>query len=190
MSDVPMLTAFPGAPALAPAPAPTPLLAFSALGTRLSEESKLELLEYWRSISRRRWPILGLGLAVAVVAIVVAFALRPVYRSTSTVLVEAGKPKIVSIEEVYGAIGGQGREHFQTQVELLKSRDVALRTVTATKLWNDPEFDPRRKGKSITSRIKQVLSMEREQDAHWSDEKVLAEATIGAFKHCSSLTSI
>ena len=179
MSDAPTLTALP------PTHLPPPLLAFRGLGTGLSEESKLELLEYWRSISRHRWPILGLALAVAVVATAVAFSLRPIYRSTATVLVEAGKPKILSIEEVYGA-AGQSREHFQTQVELLKSRDVALRTAKATKLWNDPEFDPRRHGQGLGNRIKGALSMARDEDRDWNNEETLAEATEGAFK--SALT--
>ncbi len=165
------------------------LLPFSALGVGLSEESKLELVEYWRSIHRHRWAILALGMAVALLATVVAFSLRPVYRSTATVLVEAGRPKIVSIEEVYGGVG-QTREHFQTQVELLKSREVALRAVKATKLWNEPEFDPRARGEGIGERIKNLLSMSRQEERDWTNEDVLAEATVGAFREALAVEPV
>ena len=190
MNNLPTLTSSPTQPGAMTAPQGGPLLGFGPLG-QLSEESKLELLEYWRSINRHRMAILALGLAVALVAAVVAFALRPVYRSTATVLVESGKPKIVSIEEVYGAIGGgQGREHFQTQVELLKSREVAMRTVLATKLWNEPEFDPRQNETGLGTRLKRLITFERADDRDWSDEKVLAEATITAFREALTVEPV
>ncbi len=116
-------------------PPPSPLVTISA-------EQKLELLEYWRSITKRKWAILALGLVVAALAAVVSFTIAPVYRTSSTVLIEAGKGKILAVEEVYSV--AQQREHYQTQIEILKSREVAERTVRAMKLWDRPGFDPRR----------------------------------------------
>ena len=106
------------------------------------ETETLDLVEYWRSITKRKWAILGLVALVAVIATLVVYSLRPSYRSTATVMIEQGKSKVVSIEEVYNAMGGN-REYYQTQVEIIKSRELARKTVERLKLTTHPDFDPR-----------------------------------------------
>jgi uncharacterized protein involved in exopolysaccharide biosynthesis len=92
-----------------------PVQPFAPVQLGLSEESKLALLDLWRSVTKRKWPIIGLAAALAVVAGAVSLAMTPVYRSTATVLVEQGKAKVLSIEDVYGG-AMQTKEHYQTQV--------------------------------------------------------------------------
>lgn len=101
-----------------------------------------ELLEYWRSVAKHKWAILGLALAIALLTLLVVSSIRPTYRSTVTLLIEAGKNKIVSIDEVYAGMGGN-REYFQTQAEILKSRELAEKVAARLKLATHPEFDPR-----------------------------------------------
>ena len=139
----------------------------------VSPEQKLELLEYWRSITKRKWMILGLALVTALLAAVVALALTPVYRSTATVLIEAGKPKILSIEDIYS--NNQQREHYQTQVEILKSREVAERTVHALKLWEHPSFDPRKASPTLKRRALEAMGIGRTKK-EWSEEELVASA--------------
>ena len=67
-------------------------------------DDTLDLVRYWRAISRSKWMILGLAIAVGVLATMVANSLRPAYRATATVLIESNKPKLVSIEEVYSQL--------------------------------------------------------------------------------------
>ncbi len=149
-----------------------PFAPFSPLGG-ISEEHKIELLEYWRSIVKRKWAILALGLVVAILAGVVSFALTPVYSSTVTVLIESGKGKILSIEEVYGA--SQQREHFQTQVEILKSREVAEGTARALQLWNHPLFDPRQVVPGWRQRALAAVGIgTAEVESDWTEDKLAA----------------
>ena len=131
------------------------------LGFQVSEEQKLELLEYWRSILKRKWLILGLGLVAAVVAAVVSLAIAPSFQSTATVLIEAGKGKILSFDDIYA--GAQQREHYQTQVEILKSREVAERTVRALELWKHPGYDPRKAAPGLRARAAEWLGIGREE---------------------------
>src|SRR5688572_20851423 len=86
------------------------------------DESGRNLLDYWRAISKRQWSILGLTFLVAILAWLVVSSMRPQYRATATILIEQGKSKVVSIEEVYSQ-GAAQREYHQTQVEILKSED-------------------------------------------------------------------
>src|SRR5690242_12583125 len=102
----------------------------------------LDIVEYWRAIAKRRWSILGLTLLVAVLAGLIASSMRPLYRGTATILIEQGKSKIVSIEEVYSQ-GLIQREYYQTQVEILKSEELARKVVRKLGLASHPDFDPR-----------------------------------------------
>lgn len=159
-------------------PAPLSLtpepLPFRPMSLGVSDEQKLELLEYWRSIQKRKWAILALGLVAALVAGAIAFALTPIYSATATLQIEAGKGKILSIEEVYAG-GSQAREHYQTQVEILKSREVAERTVKALKLWEHPEFDPRKAGDGWLTQAKAAVGMGRAKPV-WTEAELIQSA--------------
>jgi capsular exopolysaccharide synthesis family protein len=113
------------------------------LGGPGEEPEQLDLVRYWRAIRRNLWRILALVAAVGVLAWMVASGLPPVYRSTATLLVESTKPKIVSIEEVYNSMAGTQREFYQTQFEILKSRELAAKLVRRLKLAEHPALDPR-----------------------------------------------
>src|SRR5512139_4025745 len=113
------------------------------LGSVEDERDQLDLVRYWRAIGRNKWRILALVAAVGILAQLIASGLTPVYRSTATIMVEANKPKIVSIEEVYNSIAGAQREYYQTQFEILKSRELAAKLVRRLKLTEHPALDPR-----------------------------------------------
>lgn len=115
-------------------------------------ENALDVVEYWRAIAKRRWSILGLTLLVAILTTLVVFAMRPTYKATVTLLIEQGKNKVVSIEEVYSQ-GIVQREYYQTQVEILKSDELARKVVQKLKLTQHPEFDPRQAEPSVMSRL-------------------------------------
>ena len=57
---------------------------------------------YWRIINRRKWSIIGLALAVGLLTTLVVFAMTPIYRASTTLLIESQAPNVVSIQEVYG----------------------------------------------------------------------------------------
>ena len=88
------------------------------------KEERVELVEYWRSISRRKWSVAGLALAITLLTAVIVYSIKPVYRSTAVMLIETGKSKVVSVEEVYGGVSAN-REFFQTQAEIMRSRELA-----------------------------------------------------------------
>jgi polysaccharide biosynthesis transport protein len=115
-------------------------------------EDKIDFLDYWRAISKRKWSILGLAALVAILTTLIVSNIRPLYRSTATLLIEQGKAKIVSIEEVYSQ-GLIQREYYQTQVEILKSEDLARKVVQKLKLASHPEYDPRQAQPDWLSRL-------------------------------------
>jgi capsular exopolysaccharide synthesis family protein len=129
-----------------------------------------EMLQYWRAISKRRWSILGLTVMVAVLAGLVASGIRPQYRSTATLLIEQGKPKLVSIEEVYTQ-GLMQREYYQTQVEILRSEDLARKVAERLKLSTHPDYDPRQAVPGWGAHLMEtVLPSEKDGPAKWTED--------------------
>lgn len=160
---------------------------FAPVQLGLSEESKLALLDHWRSIKKRKWPVLGLATALAALGAAVAFSMTPIYRSTATVLIEPGKPKFLSMEDMLGG-AMQTKEHYQTQVEILKSREVALRTASTLKLWDNPEFDPRKSSEGVKARLKSMLGASGKQQ-EWTDQS-LADAVVKPFMDSISIEPV
>jgi capsular exopolysaccharide synthesis family protein len=130
----------------------------------------LDIVEYWRAISKRRWSILGLTVLVAILALLVVSNMRPMYRGAATLLIEQGKNRTVSIEEVYSQ-GILQREHYQTQVEILKSEELARKTIQKLKLVTHPDYDPRQAQPSWISRI--TGSHDGNEEIKRTDDEVL-----------------
>jgi succinoglycan biosynthesis transport protein ExoP len=147
------------------------------LAPRKPEET-LDLVEYWRAISKRRWSILGLTLVVSILALLIANNIRPTYRSTATLLIEQGKSKVVSIEEIYSS-GLIQREYYQTQVEILKSEDLARKVVRKLGLMSHPDFDVRQTPPNLFNRIMGTAVADPTQV---SEEEVMKRA-VGRFKN-------
>ncbi len=105
-------------------------------------EDNLELLTYWRTLVKHKLTIVGLGLAISVLAAVVAYMVTPTYRATALLKLEDNGAKVLSIEQVYSSLE-RGSEQVQTQADILRSRAVAELVATKLDLDHDPAFDPR-----------------------------------------------
>ena len=140
-------------------------------------EDTLDLVEYWRAISKRRWSILGLTVVVAILSLLIANNIRPIYRATATLLIEQGKSKVVSIEEIYNQ-GLIQREYYQTQVEILKSEELARKVVRKLNLATHPDFDVRQVPPTLYNRIMGTAVADPSQ---LSEEEVVKYA-VGMFK--------
>lgn len=140
------------------------------------EEPSFSFAEQWRAVLRRRWLIGGFTLLCSVLVALYAMQLPLIFASTATVLIESDKSKIVSIDEVYSGVS-QDREHYQSQIEILRSREVARRAVEKTRLWEHPDFDPRRDRPGLLVRLKELV-FGAPPPVEWTEER-LADATVG-----------
>lgn len=128
-------------------------LAGPLAGSGPEQEQEIDLRQYWRIVSRYKWGILGLAIAITALATLVVFSMKPVYRSTATLLIEQKQAKVVTIEEVYG-LDGANKEYLQTQFEILKSRELAARVVRDLGLEKHPDFAPEPEGQKDDSGFK------------------------------------
>lgn len=105
------------------------------------EQATPAAVALWRGLLRRKWMIALLTLLGLALGFTATRFMTPMYQAAATVLVEFGKPKVVSVEEVYAGYG-KDREHYQTQVQFMQSREVGLRVIRELDLIQEPEFSP------------------------------------------------
>jgi succinoglycan biosynthesis transport protein ExoP len=97
------------------------------------------LLDYLRVVYWRRWLAASVFLTVAVGVAVHTFTATPVYEAQATALIETDDPNVVNFKRVLDE-GVMHGGYYETQIELLKSRSLAERTVAALGLSQRPEF--------------------------------------------------
>lgn len=99
------------------------------------EAQATQLMDMLRIVARYRWQVAGLAALFAVLGTVAAFSATPIYRATLVVLIESQAERVAPIEEVYDP-GFRSYEYYGTQMELLRSRDLAGRVVDRLGLAN------------------------------------------------------
>jgi succinoglycan biosynthesis transport protein ExoP len=149
----------------------------SIVGALRHSTQTMDLVIYWRSIAKRKWMILGLATAIAIATWLVVNTDTPIYRSSVTLLVEQNRARVSPTEEVYANVG-DGREHFQTQAEILKARALAVKVVDKYNLTKHPDFDPRQRKKGWQERLKAQLGFAVPEPS-WTEYQ-LHEAAIGS----------
>ena len=105
------------------------------------DEEIIDLREYWRVLRVHKRRIIGLAFLFAIVSVLLVFSMKPIYKSTATLLIEPDTNNVVSIEDVYGLAGGDD-EYYQTQYAILKSRVLLERVIDTLSLDLHPEFLP------------------------------------------------
>ena len=138
-----------------------------------------DLLDYLQLLLRNKWKLLALMVLGAALGAAVSLQLRPSFTSTGAVQVVTGKQQIVAIDRV----SGQPEEalesaHFQTQVELLRSQEVAEATIRNLKLWDVKDFDPRIPPESWIGKVRLWL---RPSHAPLETDEDLTAAVLPAF---------
>jgi capsular exopolysaccharide synthesis family protein len=89
------------------------------------------------------WTILTVMLLLATVVAIVSFKTQPVYEATARVEVEADTPQIQSLEDLFRGQPGFSDETFlETQINVLKSENLAWRTIQQLGLGENVEFAP------------------------------------------------
>lgn len=111
----------------------------------VSMDDEATIKQQIQAIMRYKWRILLFSVFVSSLVAFFVTSMKPIYSSSSTVLIEGEKKKVLSsIEDVY-EINTSAKEYFLTQFEILKSRELTARVVKQLDLVNHPEFAAFRK---------------------------------------------
>ena len=110
-------------------------------GPERSLGDQLDIQHYLRILRKHKWPITLFTAAVTGLAAYYAFTATPIYRASATLLIEQQQLNVPTIEEVYG-LESESSDYYETQFELLQSRNLAQKVVERLDLWDDPELSP------------------------------------------------
>ncbi|RMD69473.1 MAG: hypothetical protein D6819_06880, partial [Gammaproteobacteria bacterium] len=105
------------------------------------EEEKTDLRQYWRIIYKNRWGILGLAFVVGLLTLLWAYSMTPIYRATTSLLIEPKPAKFIDIQQGLDA-GVDTWRYYKTQYDIIKSRAIAEDVVERLELWKHPLIDP------------------------------------------------
>ncbi|HYS06131.1 MAG TPA: polysaccharide biosynthesis tyrosine autokinase [Candidatus Dormibacteraeota bacterium] len=113
--------------------------------TPVEEKREVHLLDYWRTIWRGRWTILSIFVVVFTLVAIGTFTQKPSYRAQATVEITPQSRKVSPVAEAaetgmaqYGWFAEE--RYFNTQYEIIKSRDIARRVFDRLDLYNHPLF--------------------------------------------------
>src|SRR5690606_339875 len=102
--------------------------------------SEFNLLQYWRTILKHRFVVLGIFAAAVALGVATTLLMTPIYTASTTIQIDREAAKVVDVEGVTPIDAGRGEEFFQTQYGLLKSRSLAARVVDDLGLAKDGKF--------------------------------------------------
>lgn len=109
------------------------------------EDESIDLRRYLRVVLKRKWLIAAISITVLSLATLWTLRQTKIYRATSSILIETSAPKVLGqgVSEVVDLGTGSywwNQEYFNTQINILKSRDVAKRAVQLSPILGEPQF--------------------------------------------------
>jgi capsular exopolysaccharide synthesis family protein len=124
--------------------------------------------ELWAKLWRRKTVIIVVTVLLSAFAAYMVFRATPRYTAEASVLIDAQRNRVTAIEDVLSGLTPD-TETVQSEVEVLRSRGLARRTIEKLGLDQDPEFNSSLQPPSFT---KKLLSLRSYLPASWFPAKV------------------
>jgi succinoglycan biosynthesis transport protein ExoP len=103
---------------------------------------QLDLRRLFNSFRRRLRLFAAVAATVLLATILITLTATPKYTATANVMLDPRKEKVTNVDDVLSGLPADSSV-VDTEVEVLKSRQLAERVVKALNLEADPEFNPR-----------------------------------------------
>jgi len=101
---------------------------------------QIDPIELARMLWRRKWVMLYAGFAVMLIAVMFIGALTPRYTATAYVEINPRQTKVVDFEAVLSGLPADTAT-METELQILRSRKLAAKTVAKLGLERNPEFN-------------------------------------------------
>ncbi len=125
----------------------------------------IDFRNIWRTMWRWRSLVLWTTVVLTALAIFIIYHLTPQYTGTAQVLVGTEQLKIGSLQELVSDLKGDlANEMIATEIGVIRSRNLAEKTVDKLNLQNDPEFNPSLRSPSVVAHF---ISTETGAIRHW-----------------------
>ncbi|PWC76244.1 Wzz/FepE/Etk N-terminal domain-containing protein [Azospirillum sp. TSH64] len=100
---------------------------------------KVDVSRLVQMLWRQKWLILGLTAVLWLPAVLLINAMTPLYSSSTVVVIDPHPNRVINIPSVSEPMGIY-LDTVNTEVEILRSRDLAARVVEALNLGQEPEY--------------------------------------------------
>ncbi|MGQ9476815.1 MAG: polysaccharide biosynthesis tyrosine autokinase [Actinomycetota bacterium] len=109
----------------------------------------MELRDYLNVITRRKWIIVGVTLAVVAAVLIFSLLQKPRYESRVTILAEINRASESATQTLYSLAIGDPNTFIQTQAKIIRTRTLAKAVRERLEyLYQEAEYD-RREGKEV-----------------------------------------
>jgi len=105
---------------------------------RKRETEEIHLRDYLNVILKRKSIVLLFLISVVTITIILSLMMIPLYRATAVVKIETASPNVLAFKAVQ--IDTPGADYYQTQFEILKSRNMAERVIRNLSLDKNKDF--------------------------------------------------
>ena len=102
------------------------------------ETEEIHLRDYLNVILKRKSIVLLFLISVVTITLILSLIMIPLYRATAVVKIETESPNVLSFKGVQ--IDTTGVDYYQTQFEILKSRNIAERVIRNLSLDKNKDF--------------------------------------------------
>ncbi|HUO97351.1 MAG TPA: exopolysaccharide transport family protein [Rhizomicrobium sp.] len=108
--------------------------------TLASPEARFGLADLLRVVGRRRLLIRNITLATIALTALVVMAMPTLYSTSAIVMLDQRKNNVADVSSVLSALPTDPSS-VQNQIQVLSSRDLALKVIGKLRLYADPEFN-------------------------------------------------
>lgn len=159
---------------------------------QFTDSDTIDVAHYFAIVKKHTLRIILLAIAFSVLVALFVFKMTPIYTSSATILVDAENTNVVSIEEVYG-FDSNRKDYMQTQFEILRSRQIAERTVLKLGLHKNAKFMPSEDEKGLSEILKDLFREylpflpEKRQKQRTDEEQEAIDIRVATSKLMSSV---
>lgn len=95
-----------------------------------------QISEFLKVIAKRKYTVISCVVVFVMLATLISYRMKPVYKSTIQILIEREAPKAVKLQPSFPTGGAADFDFYKTQYELLKSRSLAKNVIQRLGLEN------------------------------------------------------
>ncbi|MBI5055557.1 MAG: polysaccharide biosynthesis tyrosine autokinase [Nitrospirae bacterium] len=129
------------------------------------EEDQSHLRDYFNILLKRKWIVMAFFIPVVVIAALVSFFSKPLYKSSATIQIKAESSNLLTFKDIYGKV--PDLEYYETQYNILKSHALAQRVVT--RMGEEIEREVELASGNIIDSALQQITGEGGDNLKWAD---------------------
>jgi succinoglycan biosynthesis transport protein ExoP len=124
------------------------------------------------AIRRRIWLIMAVGFVVFALIFLMSMSATPKYTATASIILDPRKEQVTNVTQVLSGLPAESNV-VDTEVEVLRSRQLANRVVAKLKLDQDPEFNAALRPPGLKRRVLGMITGRKDTKTPTASDRAL-----------------